>query len=92
MTIIIYMRYRGVRTSLARKMQQVVEAGDEADVVLKAASATRPRLRYTSGPLAGRLRLLRRFAPAAMVDAGIRKDLQLDTLTAPLPRASALAR
>jgi len=88
--------YREVRATLTRKMQQVVEAGDEpgvvADVVLKAASAARPKLRYTSGPLAGRLRLLRRFAPAAMVDAGIRKDLQLDTLTAPLPRASALAR
>jgi hypothetical protein len=96
MTLIIYMRYRGVRASLARKMQEVVEAGDEpgvvADAVLKAASAARPRLRYACGPLAGRLRLLRRFAPAAMMDAGIRKDLQLDTLTAPLPRASALAR
>ena len=28
--------------------------------------------------LASRLRLLRRFAPASLVDAGVRKDLELD--------------
>ena len=52
--------------------------GVVADVVLKAANATHPKLRYTAGGLANRLRLLRRFAPAGMVDAGIRKDLRLD--------------
>lgn len=74
--------YREVRTALATKMKKVVEAGDDprlvAEVVLRAAGAARPKLRYTAGALAGRLRLLRRFAPAAMVDAGVRKDLQLD--------------
>jgi hypothetical protein len=57
-------------------------SGDEpsvvADVVLKAASAERPKLRYTAGGLANRLRLLRRFAVARIVDAGLRKDLRLD--------------
>jgi hypothetical protein len=53
-----------------------------AEVVLKAASAANPRLRYTAGALAGRLRLLRTYAPAGMVDAGIRKDLRLDTTAA----------
>jgi NAD(P)-dependent dehydrogenase (short-subunit alcohol dehydrogenase family) len=76
--------YREVRAALAKKMKEVVESGDEpsvvADVVLKAASAARPKLRYTAGGVAGRLRLLRKFAPAGMVDAGIRKDLQLDAL------------
>ena len=52
-----------------------------ADVVLKAASAARPKLRYAAGGLANRLRLLRRFAPAGLVDAGIRKDLRLDAPT-----------
>ena len=33
---------------------------------------------YTAGKLAGRLHLLRRFAPAALLDSGIRKDLRLD--------------
>jgi hypothetical protein len=49
-----------------------------ADVVLEAATAARPRIRYTAGGLARRLRLLRTFAPAGLVDAGIRKDFQLD--------------
>ena len=46
-----------------------------ADVVLKAASAARLKVRYPAGGVASRLRLLRRFAPAGVVDAGIRKDL-----------------
>ena len=49
-----------------------------ADVVLKAAIAARPKLRYAAGGLANRLRILRRFAPASLVDAGVRKDLDLD--------------
>jgi hypothetical protein len=40
------------------------------------------KLRYTAGRVASRLRLLRRYAPARLVDAGIRKDLQLDASTA----------
>lgn len=46
--------------------------------VLRAATAVRPKLRYTAGGLASRLRWLRRLAPAAVMDAGIRKDLRLD--------------
>jgi hypothetical protein len=57
-------------------------SGLVADVVLGAARAARPKLRYTSSPLANRLRLLRRFAPAGLVDAGIRKDLKIDSLMA----------
>ena len=76
--------YREVRAALAKKMKELVEAGDApgvvADVVIKAASAARPRLRYAAGGLASRLQWLRRFAPAGLVDAGIRKDLQLDAL------------
>jgi NAD(P)-dependent dehydrogenase (short-subunit alcohol dehydrogenase family) len=56
-------------------------AGDPravAEVVLKAATAPHPHVRYTAGGLASRLRLLRRFAPVGLVDAGIRKDLRLD--------------
>lgn len=77
--------YREARVSLARMMKAVVESGDRpavvADAVLKAASAAHPKLRYTAGRLARRLRLLRRFAPAAVLDAGIRKDMRLDALT-----------
>jgi NAD(P)-dependent dehydrogenase (short-subunit alcohol dehydrogenase family) len=86
--------YREVRAALANKVKEVIEAGDEpgavADVVLEAASAARPKLRYPAGGLASRLRLLRRFAPAGLLDSAIRKDLGLDAVTALLPRAPAL--
>ena len=54
-------------------------------IVLKAARAARPKLRYTAGRLAGHLRLLRRFAPAGVTDAGNRRDLRLDAPTAARP-------
>jgi NAD(P)-dependent dehydrogenase (short-subunit alcohol dehydrogenase family) len=74
--------YRDIRASLGVTLNKIMIAADPpsvvAEVVLKAASAARPKLRYTAGKLAGRLQWLRRFAPAAALDAGIRKDLQLD--------------
>lgn len=77
--------YREVRAALAKKMKELVEAGDKpgvvADAVLKAARAARPKLRYPAGVRAGTLRFLRSFAPAAVLDAGIRKDMRLDVLT-----------
>jgi NAD(P)-dependent dehydrogenase (short-subunit alcohol dehydrogenase family) len=74
--------YREARASLDKILKKVLAAADQpeivAEVVLKAASAARPKLRYAAGGLANRLRLLRRFAPAGVLDAGIRKDLRLD--------------
>ena len=74
--------YREVRAAVNQRVKEVMatagQPGVVADVVLKAVSAARPRLRYTAGGLARRLRLLRRFAPAGLVDAGIRRDLRLD--------------
>ena len=76
--------YREVRGALAKQMEALVAAGDKpgvvADTVLKAALAARPKLRYPAGGRANGLRLLRRFAPAGLVDAGIRKNLQLDAV------------
>ena len=78
--------YREVRAALGNTLKEVVEAGDEpgtvADVVLKAATPARPKLRYEAGALANRLRILRRFAPGSLVGAGVRKDLQLDARVA----------
>lgn len=75
--------YREARALLDKVLAKVMASADEptvvADVVLRAATAARPELRYTAGRLANRLRLLRRFAPARLVDAGIRKDLGLGT-------------
>jgi NAD(P)-dependent dehydrogenase (short-subunit alcohol dehydrogenase family) len=74
--------YREVRAAVTKRVKEVMATADQpgvvAEVVLKAAKAPRPKLRYTAGGLANRLRLLRRFAPAGLVDAGIRKDLRLD--------------
>ncbi len=73
--------YREVRTAVLRRVQEVMEdaEGPElvAETVLKAALATKPKLHYTPGGLASRLRLLRTFAPAGVMDAGLRKDLRL---------------
>ena len=73
--------YREIRAAVGRRMTQLIEDADEpgvvADAVLNAAIAAHPRLRYAAGGRASGLRLLRRFAPAGLVDAGIRKNLQL---------------
>ncbi|MCC6524456.1 MAG: oxidoreductase [Polyangiaceae bacterium] len=72
--------YRATRAALNKRYQEVVAAGDApeavAEVVLKAASAARPKLRYPVGRIAT-VQLLRRIAPG-LVDAGIRRDLRLD--------------
>ncbi|MEP7065604.1 MAG: oxidoreductase [Gemmatimonadota bacterium] len=74
--------YRDARVLMGKRLQEAVAAADEpsvvADVVLQAAAAVRPNLRYTAGSGASRLSLLRRFAPAGVMDAGIRKEFQLD--------------
>ena len=80
--------YRAVRAAVNKRVKEVMATADQprvvADVVLRAASATRPKVRYTAGGLASRLRFLRSYMPAGMVDAGIRKDLRLDTPALPL--------
>ena len=74
--------FRQIDTDSANMLAGADEPGIVADVVLEAASAARPKLRYTAGRVASRVRLLRRFAPAGLLDSGIRKDLQLDALSA----------
>ncbi|NWA27984.1 oxidoreductase [Pseudomonas gingeri] len=79
--------YRQARAVVSKRVNEVMATATEprvvADVVLKAATAARPKLRYPAGALASRLQWLRRFAPAALVDAGLRKDLRLDAIPAP---------
>lgn len=76
--------YTIARKALAKLIKIAVAGGDDpkvvADAVLKAANAKHPKLRYAAGKLACRLSFLRRFAPAALVDIGIRKELKLDSL------------
>jgi len=74
--------YREARAAVSQRVKEVMATADRpgvvAETVLKAANAVRPRLRYTAGGLARQLTWLRRFAPAGVMDAGIRKDLRLD--------------
>jgi len=78
--------YSAARAAVRKRVQEAVAAADEpsvaAEVVLQAAAAARPKLRYTAGTGASRLRWLRRFAPAGVMDAGIRKEFRLDEATA----------
>ena len=73
--------YRDVRAAVGKRLTELIEEADEpavvAETVLKASIAASPKLRYTAGGRASRLQLLRTFAPAGMVDAGIRKNLRL---------------
>ena len=76
--------YTVARKALAKLIKIAVAGGDDpkivANVVLKAANAKHPKLRYAAGKLACRLSFLRKFAPAALVDSGIRKEMKLDSL------------
>jgi NAD(P)-dependent dehydrogenase (short-subunit alcohol dehydrogenase family) len=78
--------YGEARAAVSQRVKEVMASADQpgivAEVVLKAASAARPQLRYAAGGLAGRLTWLRRFAPARLMDAGIRRDLRLDATLA----------
>jgi NAD(P)-dependent dehydrogenase (short-subunit alcohol dehydrogenase family) len=81
--------YREAREDVTKRVNEVMATAEQpgvvAETVLKAANAAHPKIRYAAGKLANRLRLLRRFAPAGLVDAGIRKDLRLDVLPASQP-------
>lgn len=76
--------YAVARTALAKLMKTAIEGGDDpmvvAKVVLKAANAKNPKIRYPAGKLACRLNFLRTFAPAALMDKGIRQEMKLDML------------
>jgi NAD(P)-dependent dehydrogenase (short-subunit alcohol dehydrogenase family) len=76
--------YQEARDVVTKRVNAVMATATDpavvAEVVLKAATASHPKRRYTAGALAGRLQWLRRFAPASVVDAALRKDLRLDTI------------
>ena len=79
-TMAIYDEARARTEVLLRK---IVEAGDPPEVVasavVKAATVTAPKRRYTAGKQAGQVHLLRRFFPESMVDKSLRKFNGLPT-------------
>jgi NAD(P)-dependent dehydrogenase (short-subunit alcohol dehydrogenase family) len=69
--------YAEQRQTVDRVMAEAIRGGDAPAVVARAivAAATdaRPKLRYTAGPMAGRVSALRRLVPARAFDKQIRK-------------------
>ena len=76
----VYAAERARSESLMRKW---VEAGDPpqvvADAVVKAATASKPKLRYSAGKQSGQVRALRRFMPEAVVDSILRRFNEFPT-------------
>ena len=72
--------YRAICVGVEKRVKEVMATADGPDlvakIIVKAATAARPKIHYTPG-LASRMQLLRRFAPASVMDAGVRKDLRL---------------
>ena len=73
--------YAPVREHVRKVLVQSVRAGDDpavvAQVVLRAATSRTPKLRYPAGPMARRLALLKKYAPTALLDKGIRRANKL---------------
>ncbi|WP_425831383.1 oxidoreductase [Streptomyces fractus] len=73
--------YDKQRTTVGRVMAEAVGNGDApalvAKVVVTAATAAKPKLRYTASPMARRAGMLHRFAPARVFDQQLRKLNQL---------------
>ncbi len=69
--------YDTARRDMEALMRQGVSAGDApevvANIVLKAATDTVPKRRYTAGKLSTQVRFLRRFFPESIVDKNLRK-------------------
>jgi NAD(P)-dependent dehydrogenase (short-subunit alcohol dehydrogenase family) len=86
--------YAAVREHVKHVIAEELHSGDDpavvARVVLKAATSRTPKLRYPAGPLARRLALLKKFAPAGLLDNGIRKANKLTK--APKPAFSSGAQ
>ena len=84
------------RAAVGARLRELIETADQPDIVaatvLKAAVAAKPKLRYPAGARASRLQLLRRFAPAAIVDDGIRKNLRLAAVITSTTANSSLQR
>ena len=73
--------YDSVRKSMIETSRQQVKKGGEpevvAHVVLKAAQAAKPRLRYPAGHAARQLSLMRRIVPEGIFNSILRKQFKL---------------
>jgi NAD(P)-dependent dehydrogenase (short-subunit alcohol dehydrogenase family) len=85
--------YAAVRRHVQQVLVEAIRAGDDpvvvARAVLKAATSRTPKPRYPAGPLARRLALLKKVAPAGAWDKGVRKANKLTTAPKPGHKQSA---
>lgn len=69
--------YASERARSENLMRKWVEEGDApqvvADTVVKAATAKKPKLRYSAGKQSGQVRALRRYLPERVIDGILRK-------------------
>jgi NAD(P)-dependent dehydrogenase (short-subunit alcohol dehydrogenase family) len=70
--------YDSARAGMNAILRKAIATGDAPDVVartiLEAATALRPRRRYTAGKMARQVSFLRRFVPEAAFDKSLRKQ------------------
>ena len=73
--------YDQARAGVRALLDEVMPKGDPpevvAETVLLAATASRPRHRYTAGKVARQISVLRRFVPAEAFDKSLRKQMRL---------------
>ena len=73
--------YGPARANAEAVTRALMTTADQPDVVaeavVRAATATKPRLRYAAGRMAKRVSLLRRFVPASAFDKSLRKQMQM---------------
>jgi len=79
--------YAPVREHVKGVLKSAIPTGDDPDVVaqvvLKAATSRAPKVRYPAGSLARQLTVLKKFAPARLLDKGIRKANKLNVAPKP---------
>ncbi|MHC2018049.1 oxidoreductase [Methylobacterium sp. CM6247] len=74
----LYDSDRAGRERFTREVMATADAPEiVAEVVVKAATAAAPHLRYTAGSMARQASLLRRFVPAKQFDKSYRKQMRL---------------
>ncbi|MDR7144978.1 oxidoreductase [Rhizobium sp. BE258] len=78
--------YAGPRAGADKLIEEALVKGDApetiARVVLKAASARSPQLRYPAGKIARQLNLARKIIPESILDGMLRKQMKLDQTVA----------
>ena len=73
--------YDSIRGNVEAAVRDGLQRGDDptvvASIVVNAATSGSPKLRYTAGGVAGRIRLLRRLVPETAFDKSVRKQMRL---------------